>query len=115
MPTILLVEDHEGIADILTYQLQRAGFSLIAVNTLATAKHLTLYADIIILDWLLPDGEGTDLLAHTKNIPVIMLTAKASDIHKQKALKAGVNLFLSKPFVFAELLNAVKKLINPTR
>ena len=112
MPTILLVEDHEGIAEILTFQLQRAGFSLIVVDTLETAKQLTSYADIIILDWLLPDGEGTDLLAHTKNIPVIMLTAKASEIHKQKAVKAGVNHVLSKPFVFTELLNAVKEQIN---
>ncbi len=58
MSTLFLVRDNEGITDILSYQLERKGFLLMLVNSLEKAKRLTLCADVIILDRLLPDGEG---------------------------------------------------------
>lgn len=107
MLKLLLVEDNDGIAEILTYQLERSGFEVIVATTLEEAHDYLNDAELVILDWVLPDGEGVSLLKHIQAKPVIMLTARAREEDKQQALAAGASSFLTKPFAFNDLLKYI--------
>lgn len=120
---ILIVEDEEDIARILEYNLMGEGF-----NTLVTSsgeKALGQVArdplpDLIILDLMLPDVSGIEVCrkirqqARTRNVPVIMLTAKGEEIDRVVGFEVGADDYVVKPFSVREFLLRVKAILKRT-
>ncbi len=117
MTRILLVEDEESYRDPLTYQLSREGYEVIAVgNGLDALEAFDADgADLVLLDLMLPGLSGTEvcrrLRAHS-NVPVIMLTAKDSEIDKVVGLEIGADDYVTKPYSFRELLARVRAVLR---
>ncbi|UJF25395.1 response regulator [Suttonella sp. R2A3] len=117
---ILIVEDESGIRQLITFALQHEGFSFSEAKSLQTAQHqLSEHTpDLIILDWMLPDGNGVSLLqqlrkrSETANIPIIMLTARSSEQDVIKGLDSGADDYLTKPFSIAELTARINALLR---
>jgi DNA-binding response OmpR family regulator len=112
MNQLLLVEDDVNLALNLKNFLVREGFVLTLARKLADIPtHLDTH-DLMILDWMLPDGQGLDHLKKLRNnhnqIPVIFLTAKADLIDKVLGLESGANDYLTKPFEPRELLARIR-------
>lgn len=118
---VLIVEDEPNIVEAVRFILSRDGW---AVDTHADgASALDAVArrrpDLIILDVMLPNRSGYDILvdlradAATKDIPVLMLTARGQTKDRDLALRIGANQFMTKPFSNAELLEAVRTLTAP--
>lgn len=113
MAHILVVEDHESLGKSLKECLRSEGHLIELAENLAVArKKLALKPDLIILDWMLPDGQGLDFLAEVRNQgndkPVIFLTARAELVDKVLGLEMGANDYLTKPFETRELLARIR-------
>ncbi len=119
---ILVVEDEEGVRQVLGYLLLKEGYGLEeavdveqAERTLATAL-----PDLILLDWMLPGCSGPDWVrklrsrASTRRIPVILLTARGQEQDKVQGLESGADDFITKPFSNAELLARIRSLLRRT-
>lgn len=120
MQKILIVEDEAPIRDMLKYVLENAGFQVVPVAT-ATEGEKFLYnykPSIILLDWMLPDMSGIELIRRIKKIelvkdtPIIMLTAKAEEENKIKGLNAGADDYVTKPFSPRELIARIKTVLR---
>ena len=109
--SILVVEDEPAIQELISVTLTRNGHS---VRRSATAKDAfqavaEALPDVILLDWMLPDGSGPALArklrseARTREVPIIMLTARASDEDKVAGLDSGADDYVTKPFSPREL------------
>jgi DNA-binding response OmpR family regulator len=109
---ILLVEDNESLAYELTQYLSREGFDVRSALSLANATAQTEKFDLIILDWMLPDGQGIDYLRAIREAanwtPVLFLTAKADLVDKVLGLESGANDYMVKPFEPRELLARIR-------
>lgn len=112
---ILVVEDHQDIRQLLIHALKKAEFKVSAAATLAQANDFFNqqhhYPDIIILDLGLPDGDGSTWISQLRvwcQIPIIVLSARFAEQDKIKALDAGADDYLSKPFSTDELLARVR-------
>jgi len=113
---ILLIEDEEDIASAIEFNFRKEGFefyhSIDGIDGLEKVKKIK--PDIIILDVILPSMDGFSILRKlklnedTKKIPVIMLTARDSEIDKITGLELGADDYVSKPFSIRELLARVK-------
>jgi two-component system, OmpR family, phosphate regulon response regulator PhoB len=124
--SLLVVEDEPGIAELLRFTLEAAGFAVSIAITAEAARQAVLAGDLpraVLLDWMLPDQPGISLLqawrgsSRTAALPVIMLTAKGLDEDKVKALNAGADDYVTKPFSPRELvarINAVLRRHIPT-
>ena len=117
MTRILLVEDEESYRDPLTYQLTREGYDVIAVgNGLDALESFDADgADLVLLDLMLPGLSGTEVcrrLRARSNVPVIMLTAKDSEIDKVVGLEIGADDYVTKPYSFRELLARVRAVLR---
>ncbi|HUX69964.1 MAG TPA: response regulator transcription factor [Cellulomonadaceae bacterium] len=117
MTRILLVEDEESYRDPLTYQLTREGYDVIAVgNGLDALEAFDADgADLVLLDLMLPGLSGTEVcrrLRSRSNVPVIMLTAKDSEIDKVVGLEIGADDYVTKPYSFRELLARVRAVLR---
>jgi DNA-binding response OmpR family regulator len=118
MKLILCVEDEKNILNNNCKAFTDAGYTVLTAENMTQAKeHLDNHTpDAIVLDIMLPDGNGLDLLAELRGlgskIPIIMLTAwgKPSDI--AKGLKLGANDYLSKPFTYEVLLARVEAMFR---
>jgi DNA-binding response OmpR family regulator len=115
---ILVVEDEEKMAAIIARGLRAEGY---AVTTAQTVKDGLLLAqadhcDLIILDLLLPDRSGTELLRELRQqrrgVPVLIVTARGELEVKAENFDAGADDYLTKPFAFAELIMRVKALLR---
>lgn len=108
MNKILIVEDEQSIADMIKLCLGKNGYICEAVNDgmAATQKIEEKIYDLILLDIMLPDIDGYDLIEYIKqfDIPVIFVTAKTSVPDRVKGLKLGAEDYISKPFDLEELL-----------
>lgn len=111
--TILVVDDEKPIVDILTYNLQKEGYSTLEANDgeeaikIATEKK----PDLILLDIMLPKVDGLTVckkLRHTLNIPILILSAKDEEIDKILGLELGADDYITKPFSVRELMARVK-------
>lgn len=117
---ILLVEDDEALLALNRRKLARRGYE---VRTAATAKEaLVAFAshppDLVILDVMLPDGDGYDLCARfreTSDVPVLFLTGKDAPENKVKGLNTGGDYYLTKPFHPGEFLAVVEMLLRRGR
>lgn len=110
---ILLVEDDENLGDSLSLYLKGEGYDVTLSKSILSAKaNLQNDYNLIILDWMLPDGQGVDLLKHireSKNlVPVVMLTAKTELIDKVIGLESGANDYMTKPFEPRELVARIR-------
>lgn len=110
---ILVVDDEEPIAKILEFNLRKEGYDVIVANDGEKAVELAFSEDpdLILLDLMLPKKDGMEVCREVraqKNIPIIMLTAKNSEIDKVLGLEFGADDYVTKPFSTRELMARVK-------
>ena len=110
---ILVVDDEEPIAKILDFNLKKEGYDVIIANDGVRAVELAFSEnpDLILLDLMLPKKDGMEVCREVrakKNIPIIMLTAKNSEIDKVLGLEFGADDYVTKPFSTRELMARVK-------
>ena len=117
---VLLAEDEPSIVESLTFLLEAAGFE-ISVETngrQALDSALTTAPDVLVLDVMLPELDGYEILRQirsdqrAKALPVLMLTAKGQREDRETALECGADLFITKPFANAAIVEAVEQLAN---
>lgn len=117
---ILIVEDEGAIRDMLGYALMKAGF-LCEEAADTEAARSTLKAgrpDLILLDWMLPGMSGIDYARRlksapeTRDIPIIMLTAKGEEADKVRGLETGADDYITKPFSTRELVARVRAVLR---
>lgn len=119
-PTVLIVEDEVAIRKMIHFSLTSQGFNVIGVDKFADARRVMANSlpDIILLDWMLPDVNGIEIIKRlkrdtsTKNIPIIMLTAKAEEQNKIKGLNAGADDYIVKPFSPKELVARIHAVLR---
>ena len=111
--TILIVDDEKPIVDILVYNLEKEGYKTIEANDGISAVNIALEQrpDLILLDIMLPKLDGLTVCKKIKNalnVPILMLTAKDSEIDKILGLELGADDYITKPFSVRELVARVK-------
>jgi two-component system response regulator RegX3 len=114
---ILLIEDEEAISEPLTAALGREGFDPLVAGTAAEGLELfeARSPDLVLLDVMLPDGDGRDLLRRireTSRTPVIMLTARGEETDRVLGLELGADDYVTKPFSAAELAARVRAVLR---
>ena len=120
MSTILVVEDEAAIAELISINLRHAGFDVTIAGDAAQAQVAIDGAmpSLVVLDWMLPGTSGQALArqwrAHprTRELPIIMLTARAEEADKISGLEAGADDYLTKPFSTKELLARIRTLLR---
>jgi DNA-binding response OmpR family regulator len=119
MPARLLVaEDQTDIRDVLVMNLRTAGYEVAAVGDgeQALARQLAEPADLLVLDLMMPRMDGLEvckaLRAKGSAAPILMLTAKSTELDRVLGLELGADDYLTKPFSLAELLARVKALLR---
>jgi two-component system response regulator VicR len=110
---ILVVDDEQPIADILKFNLEKEGYEVICAYDGARAVELAFseVPDLIVLDLMLPVKDGMDVCREVRsrqNTPIIMLTAKDTELDKVLGLEMGADDYVTKPFGTRELLARVK-------
>jgi len=117
---ILAVDDEKHIVRLVQVNLQRAGYEVVTANDgrEALEKVATERPDLVVLDVMMPYMDGFEVLRNlranpeTRELPVIMLTAKAQDADVFKGWQSGVDAYLTKPFNPMELLSFVKRIFK---
>ena len=117
MTRVLIVEDEESFADPLAFLLRREGFStaVAATGQDALAEFDRNGADIVLLDLMLPGMSGTDVckaLRTRSSVPVIMVTARDSEIDKVVGLELGADDYVTKPYSARELIARVRAVLR---
>ena len=115
---VLLIEDEPNIIEAIRFILSRDGWAVDVHSDGATAVDAiaTRAPDLIILDVMLPNRSGYDILADiraapgTKDLPVLMLTARGQTKDREMAERYGVSRFMTKPFSNSEVLSSVREL-----
>lgn len=123
MACIYCVEDDEGIRELISCALKSGGYEVKAFEKAVPFYEAlkTRQPALILLDVMLPDEDGISILTNIKkneiysDIPVIMLTAKASEIDKVTGLEAGADDYMTKPFGVMELLSRIKAVLRRTK
>lgn len=110
---ILVVDDEQPIADILKFNLEKEGYQVICAYDGGSAVELAFseQPDLILLDLMLPVKDGMDVCREVRsklNTPIIMLTAKDTELDKVLGLEMGADDYVTKPFGTRELLARVK-------
>jgi DNA-binding response OmpR family regulator len=116
MKKILLIEDDTDLYSLLQYNLEKEGFAMVGSQTGRGALDLcrSTRPDLIILDIMLPDSDGLDICKAIRNepelahIPVIFLTARASETDRIVGLELGANDYIVKPFFVRELIARIR-------
>jgi len=117
---ILAVDDEKHIVRLVQVNLERAGYTVVTANDgkEALQKVSDENPDLVVLDVMMPYMDGFEVLQNlrrnpsTRDIPVIMLTAKAQDADVFKGWQSGVDCYLTKPFNPMELLSFVKRIFD---
>ena len=117
---ILVVEDEAAIRDMLAFNLGRAGYKVLSAATgmQARTSMVDQYPDVVLMDWMLPDISGLELTRQlkrdpeTREIPVIMLTARAQEDDRVAGLEGGADDYITKPFSPRELLARIKVVLR---
>ena len=117
---ILIVEDEKDIRNLIIYALEGKGYQTISADDGEKAIKMLKEnkPDLIILDWMLPSVSGLEICRsirrdiNTKNIPIIMLTAKITEEDKVLGLDSGADDYITKPFSTAELNSRVKAILR---
>ncbi len=122
-PTILVVDDEPEAVELVEFNLQQAGFKVISAEDGAEAltKARTMAPSLVVLDLMLPEVDGLEVCKllrrdpTTSGIPIIMLTAKATEVDRVVGLELGADDYVTKPFSPRELVLRVKKLLERGR
>jgi len=117
---VLVVEDETAIAELIAINLRHAGFEVaVAVDAdQAQAEVDRVLPDLVLLDWMLPGQSGVVLArrwradARTRELPVIMLTARSEEADKITGLDAGADDYLTKPFSTQELMARIRAVLR---
>jgi two-component system phosphate regulon response regulator PhoB len=120
MSRILVVEDESAIAELISINLRHAGFEVTLAGSATQAQYEIdrVLPDLVVLDWMLPGQSGVALArqwrstARTKELPVIMLTARAEEGDKIAGLDAGADDYITKPFSTNELLARIRAVLR---
>ncbi|PPE65890.1 phosphate regulon transcriptional regulator PhoB [Caldimonas caldifontis] len=120
MSRVLVVEDESAIAELISLNLRHAGYEVtVAVDsTQAVAEVDRVLPDLILLDWMLPGHSGLSLAkrwrgeARTKDVPIIMLTARGDEPDRVAGLDAGADDYLTKPFSTNELMARIRAVLR---
>jgi two-component system response regulator RegX3 len=115
--TLLLIEDEEAISEPLAAALAREGFETVVAATAARGLELfeTRSPDLVLLDVMLPDGDGRDVLRRireTSRTPVVMLTARGEEMDRVLGLELGADDYVTKPFSAAELAARIRAVLR---
>ncbi len=118
--TILIVEDEPAIAELVALHCRHAGFSVVVAHAVLDARDIVDEAlpDLVVLDWMLPDKSGIDFARElrrderTRDLPILMLTARAAEDDKVRGLEVGADDYVTKPFSPKELLARIKALLR---
>ncbi len=114
--SILVVEDEPAIQELVSFTCESSGFEVRRAESVAAAQRAIRerLPDLVILDWMLPDRAGIELLRElrggerTKSVPVILLTAKSAESDKVAGLDAGADDYVVKPFSPRELVSRMR-------
>ncbi|MBP2454342.1 two-component sensory transduction protein RegX [Mycolicibacterium lutetiense] len=117
MTSVLIVEDEESLADPLAFLLRKEGFeaTVVADGPSALAEFERSGADIVLLDLMLPGMSGTDVckqLRARSSVPVIMVTARDSEIDKVVGLELGADDYVTKPYSARELIARIRAVLR---
>ncbi|MBH0123063.1 response regulator transcription factor [Rhodococcus sp. HM1] len=117
MTNVLIVEDEESLADPLAFLLRKEGFETTVVTDgpSALAEFDRAGADIVLLDLMLPGMSGTDVckqLRSRSSVPVIMVTARDSEIDKVVGLELGADDYVTKPYSARELIARIRAVLR---
>lgn len=118
--SILIVEDEPSIQELLAINLRHAGFEVLLASSAEEAEHHIRRAlpDLLLLDWMLPGQSGVALAKklrsqeRTRQLPIIMLTARAHEADKVQGLEVGADDYVTKPFSPKELVARVRALLR---
>jgi two-component system catabolic regulation response regulator CreB len=116
---ILLVEDEPAILESLAYVLGRDGFQVVTAGNAAEAEALAatdLVVDLVVLDLMLPDGSGFDLIrgwrASERPMPIIVLSSRDAEADRVAALESGADDYVTKPFSPREIVARVRAVLR---
>jgi two-component system, OmpR family, phosphate regulon response regulator PhoB len=120
MSSVLVVEDEAAIAELIAINLRHAGFEVrVAVDAESAQREIDrVLPELVLLDWMLPGHSGVQLArrwradARTRELPVIMLTARADEADKITGLDAGADDYLTKPFSTKELMARIRAVLR---
>ena len=117
MTSVLIVEDEESLADPLAFLLRKEGFEATVVTDgpAALAEYDRAGADIVLLDLMLPGMSGTDVCKQLRvrsGVPVIMVTARDSEIDKVVGLELGADDYVTKPYSARELIARIRAVLR---
>ena len=117
MTKILVVEDEASFSEALSYVLGKEGFEVVVADTGdgAVATFDKVGADLVLLDLMLPGLSGTEVckqLRARSNVPIIMLTAKDTEVDKVVGLELGADDYVTKPYSKAELIARIKAVLR---
>lgn len=120
MSRVLVVEDESAIAELISINLRHAGYEVViaAAADQAQSEVDRVLPDLVLLDWMLPGQSGLMLArrwrseARTRDLPIIMLTARADEGDKVNGLDAGADDYLTKPFSTNELMARIRALLR---
>jgi two-component system response regulator RegX3 len=114
---VLVVEDEESISDALSYLMRKEGFEVAVCPTGPDALEAFDRdgADLVLLDLMLPGPAGTEVcrsLRQRSDVPVIMLTAKDTEVDKAVGIGLGADDYVTKPFTWRELLARIRAVLG---
>ncbi|MEX2643786.1 MAG: phosphate regulon transcriptional regulator PhoB [Acetobacterales bacterium] len=122
-PLVLVVEDEASLVTMLRYNLEKDGFR--TAEAVDGEEALTVVSeqkpDLVILDWMLPVVSGLEVCRQlrrkreTRDVPIIMLTARGEESDRVRGLDTGADDYLTKPFAVSELLARVRALLRRSR
>ena len=120
MSRVLVVEDESAIAELISLNLRHAGYEVTIAGSAEQAQAAVdgVLPDLVLLDWMLPGQSGLALArrwraeARTRELPIIMLTARADEADKVAGLDAGADDYLPKPFSTNELMARIRAVLR---
>lgn len=119
---VLVVEDEEALSDLLSYNLEKEGFDVATCMDGDDALIMVdeEHPDLVLLDWMLPNVSGIEICRQlrarieTKDVPVIMLTARGEEDDRVRGLDLGADDYITKPFSMSELVARMKAILRRT-
>ncbi len=122
-PNVLVVEDEKEIVTLLRYNLEKEGYEVNEANDGEEAMMMASekQPDLVLLDWMLPQLSGIEVCRQlrsrpeTRNVPIIMLTARGEEADRIRGLDTGADDYVSKPFSVTELLARVRAVMRRIR
>ena len=122
-PYVLVMEDEDALATLLSYNLEKEGYRVVVASDgeegmLQIEERLP---DLVLLDWMLPKLSGIEVCrrirgkSETRNLPIIMLTARGEESDRIRGLDTGADDYLTKPFSMSELIARIRAVLRRIR